>query len=112
MSHRIHKKNLIISYKNLSEDLRELFKDTYPDGYTDYLQKSIKPNGEPIFVVPLETEDTMYMVKFNVQIDSGMVEEDLDKDLYSCIGVPLQYPQYLFFKINLFGSVPSVLAPM
>lgn len=82
MDHRKHKKNLIISYKNLSEDLRELFKETYPEGHADHLQKTIKPNGEPIFVVPLETEDTMYMVKFNVQIDSGMVEEDLDKDLY------------------------------
>jgi len=82
MPKRIHKKNLIVSYNNLSEELKELFKESYPDGYKEYLQKTIKPNGEPIFVVPIETEDSVYMVKFDVKIDTGLVEEDLDKDLY------------------------------
>ncbi|MBQ1409198.1 MAG: hypothetical protein IIY87_05525 [Bacteroidales bacterium] len=82
MDHRNRKKKLIISYKNLTDDVRELFKDAYPDGYKDYLQKTIKPNGEAIFVVPLETEDTSYMIKFDVKIDTGLVDEDLDKDLY------------------------------
>lgn len=81
-NHNNRKKKLIISYKNISEELRELFKETYPDGYQDYLQKTIKPNGEPIFVVPLETEDTSYMIKFDVKIDTGLVDDDLDKDLY------------------------------
>lgn len=82
IDHRNRKKKLIISYKNLPEDIRELFKETYPEGYKEFLQKTIKPNGEPIFVVPLETDDTSYMVKFDVVIDTGLVEEDLDKDLY------------------------------
>lgn len=82
IDHRNRKKKLIISYKNLPEEVRELFKEAYPEGYKEYLQKTIKPNGEPIFVVPLETEDTSYMVKFDVVIDTGLVEEDLDKDLY------------------------------
>ena len=75
-----HKKNLIVSYKNLPDDLKELFKETYPEGYNNYLQKFIKPNGEPIFVVPFETEDTSYMVKFEVKIDT--LGEDLDKALF------------------------------
>ena len=82
MDHRNRKKKLIISYKNISDDIRELFKEAYPDGYKDYLQKTIKPNGEAIFVVPLETEDTSYMIKFDVKIDTGLVDDDLDKDLY------------------------------
>ena len=82
IDHRNRKKKLIISYKNLPEEVRELFKETYPEGYKDYLQKTIKPNGEPIFVVPLETDDTSYMVKFDVVIDTGLVEEELDKDIY------------------------------
>ncbi|MBQ9639338.1 MAG: hypothetical protein IJV22_07265 [Bacteroidales bacterium] len=80
---KTHKKNLIISYKNLTDELRELFKEQYPDGYSDYIQKTIKPNGEPIFVVPLDTEEVAYMVKFDVKIDTGMVEEYLEKDNYS-----------------------------
>ena len=82
IDHRNRKKKLIISYKNLPEEIRELFKETYPEGYKDYLQKTIKPNGEPIFVVPLETDDTSYMVKFDVVFDTGLVEEELDKDIY------------------------------
>lgn len=74
------KKNLIVSYKNLSEDLKELFKETYPDGYNNFLQRFVKPNGETIFIVPFETEDTNYMVKFEVKIDP--LGEDLDKALF------------------------------
>lgn len=81
-SSRNHKKKLIVSYKNLSEDLLELFKEAYPEGYKDYLQKTIKPNGDPIFVVPLETDDTTYMIKFDVKIDSALAEEEIEKSLY------------------------------
>jgi hypothetical protein len=75
-----HKKNLIVSYKNLSDELREKFKEAYPEGYNDYMQRFVKPNGESIFVVPFETEDTCYMVKFEVKIDT--LGEDLDKALF------------------------------
>lgn len=77
---RKHKKNLIVSYKNLTDDLKELFKEAYPEGYNNYLQKYVKPNGEAIFVVPFETDDTAYMVKFEVKIDT--LGEDLEKALF------------------------------
>lgn len=75
-----HKNNLIVSYKNLSEELKEKFKEAYPDGYNDHLQRFVKPNGDTIFVVPFETPDTNYMVKFEVVIDT--LGEDLDKALF------------------------------
>ena len=74
------KKNLIVSYKNLTDDLKEKLKEAYPDGYNNYLQRFTKPNGETIFVVPFETVDTCYMVKFEVVIDT--LGEDLDKALF------------------------------
>ena len=78
--HRTHKKNLIVSYKNLSDGLKQLFKETYPDGYYDYLQRFEKPNGDTIFVVPMETEDTVYMIKFDVKIDTTITDADADDD--------------------------------
>ncbi len=72
------KKNLIVSYKNLSKEVQKLFAETYPEGYEDFLQRIVKPNGDTIYTVPLETDDTFYMVKFDVRVDSGMVEEDND----------------------------------
>ncbi len=80
--HRTHKKNLIVSYKNLSEELKRLFKEAYPEGYSDYLQRFDKPNGDTIFVVPMETEDTVYMIKFDVKIDTTITDADDDKDFY------------------------------
>ena len=74
------KNNLIVSYKNLSEELKEKFKEAYPDGYSDHLQRFTKPNGDVIFVVPFETPETNYMVKFEVVIDT--LGEDLDKALF------------------------------
>ncbi len=73
---------MIVSYKNLSDELRQRFKEAYPDGYSDYLQRFEKPNGETIFVVPMETEDTMYMIKFDVKIDTTITDADDDKDYY------------------------------
>ena len=79
-NHQKTKKNLIVSYKNLTDDLKALFKEAYPEGYTDHMQRFTKPNGEAIFVVPFETDDTAYMVKFEVKIDT--LGEDLDKALF------------------------------
>lgn len=80
--HHVHKKNLIVSYKNLSEEQLETFKEQYPEGYRDYLQRFTKPNGDTIFVVPMETADTMYMIKFDVVIDSAYEEDDGGKDYF------------------------------
>lgn len=80
-SRRIHKKNLIISYKSLPDEVKALFVETYPEGYSQHLKRFVKPNGEPIFVVPIETDDTVYMVKFEVTIDSGL-SDDIDKDIF------------------------------
>lgn len=79
---RTHKKNLIVSYKNLSEELLKLFAERYPEGYTDYLQRFDKPNGETIFVVPMETDDTVYMIKFDVKIDTTYTDDDGEKDYF------------------------------
>lgn len=85
-SRRTYKKNLIVSYKNLSDELKAIFKEHYPEGHTDYLQRYDKPNGETIFVVPMETEDTAYMVKFDVKIDTSLVEADLDTEPFDDSG--------------------------
>ena len=81
-THRTHKKNLIVSYKNLSEKLKEMFMEQYPDGYSDHLQRFEKPNGDVIFVVPMETEDTVYMIKFDVKIDTSYTDDENEKDFF------------------------------
>jgi len=77
------KKRLIISYHNLSDNLKSTFNEMYPDGYTDFVQKIKKPDGNIIYVVPFETEDTSYMIKVDVRIDERVSEEDFDNTLFN-----------------------------
>jgi hypothetical protein len=59
----VSKKRVIKSLENLSEDLKELLKDQYPNGYEGSITRITNAKKEPIFVFPLETEDATYLVK-------------------------------------------------
>src|SRR5688572_30824841 len=57
------KKKVIKSLENLSEDLKELLRDQYPNGYEGSITRITNAKKEPIFVFPLETDDATYLVK-------------------------------------------------
>src|SRR5258708_39303963 len=57
------KKRVIKSLENLSEDLRDLMRDQYPNGYEASITRISNAKKEPIFVFPLETDDSVYLVK-------------------------------------------------
>jgi hypothetical protein len=57
------KKRVIKSLENLSENLRELMHEQYPNGYEASITRISNAKNEPIFVFPLETEDSVYLVK-------------------------------------------------
>ena len=59
----VTKKRVIKSLENLGEELRDLMKDQYPNGYEGSITRITTPKKEPIFVFPLETEDSVYLVK-------------------------------------------------
>ncbi len=59
----VAKKRVIKSLENLGEDLRELLKDQYPNGYDGSITRIMNAKKEPIFVFPLETDDSIYLVK-------------------------------------------------
>lgn len=59
----VSKKKVIKSLENLSEDLKELLRDQYPNGYESSITRITNAKKEPIFVFPLETEDATYLVK-------------------------------------------------
>ncbi len=75
------KKRLIKSYQNLPQDARTQFDTQYSEGYTEFAQKITKPDGTSIYVVPLETEDAVYMVKVDVVVDSKFSEEEFDREI-------------------------------
>jgi hypothetical protein len=57
------KKRVIKSLENLSEDLRDLMRDHYPNGYEGSITRITNAKKEPIFVFPLETQDATYLIK-------------------------------------------------
>jgi hypothetical protein len=57
------KKRVIKSLENLSEDLRELMREQYPNGYETSITRITNAKKEPIFVFPLETDDSVFLVK-------------------------------------------------
>jgi len=59
----VTKKRVIKSLDNLSEELRELLHEQYPNGYEASITRIKNAKNEPIFVFPLETEDAVYLVK-------------------------------------------------
>jgi hypothetical protein len=57
------KKKIIKSLENLSDDLRELMRQQFPNGYQASITRITNAKNEPIFVFPLDTEDAIYLVK-------------------------------------------------
>jgi hypothetical protein len=57
------KKRVIKSLENLTEDLRDLLREQYPNGYESSITRITNAKKEPIFVFPLETDDSVYLVK-------------------------------------------------
>ena len=75
------KKRLIISYDKLPQEGKDAFEQKYEEGFMDYIQSVTRPDGSPMFVVPLETEEAVYMVKVDVKVDSKLTDDEFDKEI-------------------------------
>lgn len=57
------KKRIIKKYEQLSEEVLELIKENYPDGYEDNLISFPLPSGELALALPLETDEVSYLIR-------------------------------------------------
>lgn len=71
------KKRVIKSLDTLSEELRDLIREQYPNGYEGSISRIVTPKKEQIFVFPLETDDAIYLIKVPVTKNS---EGEYDMD--------------------------------
>lgn len=79
----MEKRKLVISYKNLTPELLDIFKQKYPHGYLNHVIKVTKPNNEFFHAITLDTEDSSYLIKVNVKIDTKPKDEDEEKGFFS-----------------------------
>jgi hypothetical protein len=73
----VGKKRIIKKLEQLSDELLELIKKQYPEGYEDSLITFHTPKGEIEIGLPLETEDTYYLIKMP---KNSLPAEDDDYD--------------------------------
>ena len=73
------KKRVIKSLDALSEDLKDLMRHQYPNGYEGSITRIVNAKKEPIFVFPLETDEAIYLIKIPVTKNSDG-EYDVEKD--------------------------------
>lgn len=66
----VSKKRIIKSLENLSEELKDIVRDQYPNGYESSITRITNAKKEPIFVFPIETEDATILVKVPVTKNS------------------------------------------
>ncbi len=96
----MEKKRVIKSLEKLDNELKNLLKKKYPDGYESSLIRLKNAQNEPFFVVPLETEDTMYLIKIAVtknsdgEYDVDVEEEDTDRDEDANVEDPSYDPDF------------------
>lgn len=66
----VSKKRIIKSLENLTEDLKNILRNQYPNGYETSITRITNAKKEPIFVFPLETEEATILVKVPVTKNS------------------------------------------
>ena len=71
---------VIKSLEKLSPELKQLLRKEYPDGFEDCIMRINNHKNEPIFVVPLNTDDTNYLIKIAV-VQTGDGDYDIDPDI-------------------------------
>jgi len=75
--------NKLVSFKNLSPEILEIWREKYPRGYADYMsdiRQIPKPDGTYFYAVTLTLPDCTYLVKVDVKIDTDY--EEVEKDIF------------------------------
>ena len=75
------KKRIIVSFKKLPEGLQEKLLETYPGKLVDHARKIPKGPKDFFYALDLETDDTNYLVKIDVDFDKTLDEGRIQRML-------------------------------
>ncbi|MFI3266461.1 MAG: hypothetical protein R3Y15_04840 [Rikenellaceae bacterium] len=70
------KKRLVISYDNLTPELKEEVKAQHPNGFNDSMMRIDKGADDFFYAIVLETEEINYLIKIDVKIDDKVDDDD------------------------------------
>jgi hypothetical protein len=77
------KRRLVVSYKNLTQDVLDAIKEKYPHGYNDYMadiMKVDKPDGSYFYAITIDLPGATYLVKIDVKVDTDY--EEVEKEIF------------------------------
>lgn len=75
-------KRIIKTFETCSEELLEKLAEKFPDGIKDrHISQLTTIKGEKIRIVELQTDDTMYLIKFSEKLEKAIDDIDLDLDM-------------------------------
>ncbi|MGM0566276.1 MAG: hypothetical protein ACQESX_05920 [Bacteroidota bacterium] len=75
----MEKKRVIVDYKSLPENMLERLAVQYPEGFDEFIIKYNNSRGDRVSAVPVETEDTYYLVKMSVQLRRMVDDVDIEE---------------------------------
>lgn len=73
------KKKVVIDYSKLSEELLNLYDETYPTGIAGHTIRFPNAKGEIVTAVRLETDEFIYLVKVSAKPKEVLTEEQMDE---------------------------------
>lgn len=74
-----NRKKLIINYANVTPELMEAIRKKYPLGWINHTIKVPAAGGAFFFAITLDTEDTSYLIKVPVKVDT---KSEKDEDFF------------------------------
>ncbi|MGB1183570.1 MAG: hypothetical protein ACPG4S_00300 [Schleiferiaceae bacterium] len=72
------KRNVIKDYKTMTPELMALLVAAYPEGFEYDTVYFTNAKGEKVEAVPLETEDTKYLIKVSTSLEKQFEAFDLE----------------------------------
>lgn len=79
----MEKKRRLISMDKIPMEIYTEFQKRYPNGYKRFIQKITNHKNEVLHCVPVETEDSLWMIKVNFKKNGDMEKitmPDFDDD--------------------------------
>jgi hypothetical protein len=70
-------RKIMTSMDKISSEVLEAVMKKYPDGWVNHVRRISKPNGDFFHGITVDLNDTSYLIKVNVKVDS---RSDLEKE--------------------------------
>ena len=75
----MEKRRVIVDYKSLPDNMLERLAVQYPEGFDEFIIKYTNSRGDRVSAIPVETEDTYYLVKMSVQLRRMVDDVDIEE---------------------------------